>query len=213
MSSGAGKRGKSTAAQVKPSKGKIVQELSKRIENLEMGLRVSQMLVRQLMENIQPIQKDIGELSMQQRDLQYRALAFQELTSLDAEKVRDLSTELQIKDFTEISDKEDVEKNWTLTDVVTEECAVILTSTTPKETEDKGILRSKLLLAEIQFPDLREVLLGKKVGDVFDQTLNNVEHNIKVVGIRLVPVPVVEEQPEVISQMTAQVETENVEVH
>lgn len=218
MSSSSGKRNKlGVTPTPKPNKGKIIQEMDKRIQALEMGLRVSQMLVRQLMEGMQPMKTDLGEIAMRQRDLQYRVLAFQDLTSLDSEKVQELSVELQISDFTETSDKEDVELNYTVTDTVAEDSVVILTSNTPSESKNLGILRSKLLMSEIQFPDLRESLLGKKVDDVFNHTINNVDHVITLVGIRTAPEPVPEPvaedtpAPTVLKSVDTKVATENVE--
>jgi hypothetical protein len=206
MSSGAGKRNRVNGTP-KPSKGKIVQDLENRVQNLEMGLRVSQMLVRQLMENMQPMKNDLGELAIRQKELQYRALAFQELTSLDSDKIQDLSLQLQIKDFEESSDKEDKELEYTVADVVAEDSAVILTSSAPSDDGDKGILRSKLLISEIQFPDLREALIGKKTGDKLDHNINGIDHNIEILGIRTVP-PVKEETVEAVN---TEVASENAE--
>ena len=210
MSSGSGKRNRLNGTP-KPSKGKVVQDLEKRVQNLEMGLRVSQMLVRQLMENMQPIQGDLGELATRQKELQYRALAFQELASLDSGKVQEISLSLQIKDFEEASAKEDEEKNYTETDVVAEDSVVIFTTTTPNEEEDKGYLRSKLVLSEIQIPDLKEALLGKKTGDIVEHNLNGIVHNIEILGIRTVP-PVQEETTEeTVEAVNTEVTSENAE--
>jgi len=207
MSSGAGKRG---VQQVKPSKGKIVQDLDKRVQSLEMSLQVSQMLVRQLMENMQPMKTDLNELALRQRDLQYRALAFQELTSLDSAKVQELSVNLQIKDFDETSDKEDAELKYTSVDVVSEDSAVIFTSTTPKEESDKGILRSKMLLSDIQFPDLRDALLGAKPGEFIDHVINGVSHKIEIIGVRKAPAPDLLKEVN-IDTVKTEVTSENVE--
>ena len=162
------------------------QELEKRVANLEMANRVSQMLLQQIGGSVSPMARDVGELAGRQRELQYRVLAVQELLALNADDIVKRSEALQVKDFEETSAKEDAEKGYTVADVVTEDSVVILTS---KVDGEGGILRSKLVLKEIGFPQLRADLTGKKVGDVVEADINGTKHQITVLGVRTVPAP------------------------
>lgn len=166
------------------TKGERQAVLEKRISNLEMANRVSQMLLQQIGGSVSPMAKDVGELVGRQRDLQYRVLALQELLALKSDDIVKRAEELQIKDFEETSDKEDKENGYTVTDCVTENSVVILTS---KVGDQGGILRSKLVFSEIGFPKLREDLLGKKVGDIVEADINGAKHVITILGIREVP--------------------------
>ena len=60
--------------------------------------------------------------------------------------------------------------------------------------EDFAIFRSKFPMSECLTPNLRESLLGAKVGDVIDAEIYGVNHKIEVLGLR--KVPVVEETTE-----------------
>ena len=184
MSSSAGKRAKS-----KPTTGDRIKALDQRLGNNEMAVRVMQMVSRQIGDTLNPIQNDLGELASRQRDLQYILLAVQELSGFKKEDIDKKAIELQVKDFEEMSSKEDVEKGYSVAEVVAEDSAVIISSKTPAEEVDKGIMRSKLLLSEIQLPTLKEALLGKKVGDKTEADVNGVQHTIEVLGIRTVPAP------------------------
>lgn len=170
------------------SKGERFEALEKRVQNMEMAARVSQMLIQQIGNNFSPMARDVGELAGRQREMQYRLLAVQELLNLNLDAINTRSEQLQVKDFEETSEKEDKEKGYDTVDVVTEDAVVIFTSKTPDEAVDKGILRSKLLVKEIGFPALREDLVGKKVGDVIDTDVNGVKHSITILGVRKAPV-------------------------
>lgn len=170
------------------TKGERFEALEKRVQNVEMASRVSQMLLQQIGNSVSPMARDVGELAGRQREMQYRLLAIQELLSLNIDAINARSEALQTKDFDETSAKEDVDKGYTAGDVLTEDSIVIFTSKTPDEAEDKGILRSKLLVKEIGFPALREDLIGKKVGDTIDTDVNGIRHSITVLGVRTTPV-------------------------
>lgn len=177
------------------SKSDRLDALEKSIKNLEVTGRIAQMLIQQVGNAVSPMTRDFGELAQRQRDAQYRMLAIQSLLGLDVNAIDQKAEELNIKDFNDTSDKEDLEKGYTLSDVVAEDSIVIITSKTPEEKEDKGILRSKLIVKNIGFPDLREQLLSKKTGDVVTTDVNGVKHEITVLGIRSVPVATETAQP------------------
>ena len=177
------------------SKGERFELTEKKVQNLEMSQRVAQMLIQQIGNSVSPMARDVGELAGRQRELQYRLLAVQELLGLKLEDINARAETLQVKDFNETSDKEDAEKGYTVAEVVTEDSIVILTSKTDDGTG--GILRSKLVVKDIGFPDLRADLLGKKVSDTLTADVNGVTHNLTILGIRNVPAPSVQLVPEV----------------
>jgi hypothetical protein len=167
------------------TKGERQAALEKRVSNLEMANRVAQMLLQQIGGSVSPMARDVGELATRQREMQYRFLAIQELLTLNTDEIAKRSEALQVKDFEETSAKEDAEKGYTVADVVGEDSVVILT--TKVEGGEGGILRSKLVVKEIGFPQLRADLTGKKVGDVVEADINGTKHSITVLGVRSVP--------------------------
>lgn len=169
------------------TKGERFETMEKRVQQLEMAGRITQMLIQQIGNSVSPMAQDLGELALRQRDSLYRTMALQELLGVDLSNLQAKALELQIKDFNESSDKEDAEKGYTPGDVVTEDTVVILTSKTPEEAEDKGYMRSKLLVRDIGFPQLKADLLGKTVGANVDAEINGVKHVITVLGVRNVP--------------------------
>lgn len=169
------------------SKGERFESMERRVQSLEMSTRILQMLVRQIGENFSPMASDVGDLAGRQRDIQYRLMAVQELMNLNTDNIIKKAEELQIKDFNEISDKEDAEKGYSTTHTVAEDSIVIFTSKTPNEAQDRGFLRSKLLVSEIAFPDLRAALVGKNVNDTIISNINGTEHVITILGVRSTP--------------------------
>jgi hypothetical protein len=169
----------------------IVKTFDQRMKNLEMSHRIFQAMLERIAKTIEPMGADLRDFIGKQRDMQYRLLAMQDMLKMDITAINTTANDLQIKDFHEASDKEDAEKQYLIGEVVTEDSAVILTSTTPDEVDnDKGILRSKLLMSEISIPQLRDDLMGKTVGDKISTVLNGVKHEIEILGIRIVPKPI-----------------------
>jgi hypothetical protein len=174
------------------TKGQKQADLERRLSNIETATRFFQVLMQQLTNSVPAMGGDLKELGMQQRDIQYRLLALQEILSVDVDIINKKAEILQVKDFQEASDKEDVEKQYAIADVVSESSVVIFTSTV--EGKKTGVLRSKLLVSEIAFPDMKEKLIGKKVGQLFSTEINGDVHHITVLGIRTPPTPVATEQ-------------------
>lgn len=190
------------------TKGQRFELVEKNVKQLQMTTKVNQMMLQQIGNSVSPMQNDLGELAARQRELQYRVLACQELLSLKLDDIEAKSLELQAKDFQESSDKEDADKSYTVADVVAENSAVIITSKTPEEEEDKGIFRSKIVLSDIAIPELSESLLGKKVGDKVESDVNGVKHVIEVLGIRSVPEPEPEKEEATVASKPAQESTD-----
>jgi hypothetical protein len=166
------------------SKGQRALETESRVKQLEMATRVSQMLIQQMGQSVQSMSKDMNELTARQRELQYKVLAIQELTSVSADTVTERAEALQVKDFEEASAKEDAAAGATDAETVTEDSVVVLTS---KVAEGGGILRTRLNVAEVGFPQLKQDLLGKKVGDTFTADVNGTAHSITLLGIKTLP--------------------------
>jgi hypothetical protein len=142
----------------------------------------TQMMVQQLVQNGKSMSEDVGRLFQQTAELQYKFLALQEVLGVDMTKVKEVTERLRLKDFNEASDKEDLEKGFTVTDVVADDSTVILTSTTADE--DAGIFRSRVRLAETGSPALIQGLTGKGVGTKVEVELNGVKHTVELLGIR-----------------------------
>lgn len=169
------------------TKSERFEATEQKVKNLEMSQRVAQMLIQQIGNSVSPMAKDVGELAVRQRELQYQMLAMRDLLNLNLEDINARAEILQVKDFNEASDKEDTEKGYTVAQTVTEDSIVILSSKTSAGTG--GILRSKLIVKDIGFPQLRSDLLGKTVGGELTADINGVVHTITVLGIRDVPPP------------------------
>jgi len=180
-----------------PTKNELAQqvqgkttELGKRVEQLEMATRVSQMMAQQIGNSMSQLAADLREIANRQRDIQYRLLAVQEVSGLDSSIINQLAEDKQVGDFTEASDKENEQMGYTPGDVVVDESIVVFTTKT--DAEGKGILRSKLALTDIALPDFRESLLAKKAGDVFEADLQGTKHEVTILQVLCKPEPVAE---------------------
>jgi len=159
------------------------------LKNSQMSTRISQMLLKQMMDNLQNMQQDLGRALGLINELQYKILAVQEVSGLDLTKLGDIANGLRLKDFNEASDKEDAAKGFTVGTLVEKNSTIIVTSRT--EDADKGIFRSRVALAECGVKDLQDGFLGRDVGAKIITTLNGVEHEIELLAIRN-PAPAVE---------------------
>lgn len=152
------------------------------MKNTQMAARITQMMVQQLVQNGKSMSEDVGRLFQQTAELQYKFLALQEVLGVDMAKVKEATERLRLKDFNEASDKEDLEKGFTVADLVEDDSTVILTSTTSDP--DAGIFRSRVKLSETGSPALIQGLTGKGVGTKVEVELNGVKHNVELLGIR-----------------------------
>lgn len=158
------------------------RSLETELKNSQMASRITQMMVQQLVQNGKGMTEDIGRLFQQSSELQYKFLAMQEVLGVDMEKVKSVTERLRLKDFQEASDKEDLEKGFTMIDVVEDDSTVILTSTTAEP--DAGIFRSRVRLSETGSPALIQGLMGKSVGTKVEVELNGVKHMVELLSIR-----------------------------
>lgn len=175
-----------------------IRELEVGMQNTQMALQMSQMMVKHLTDQFQTFQNDLGSTMGMLNDFQYRTLAMLELGNFNSDDVDAKAEEFKLNDFNKASEKEDELKGYLNDDsgVVGEESIVLLTSSTPDLEEDQGIFRSKFPMSECLTPDLREKLLGSKLGDSIESDLSGVNHKITVLGIRKVELAIEEESKE-----------------
>lgn len=153
------------------------------IKNMEMGVRINQMMTQQLMQNIKGMHEDIGRALNLISEIQYKILAIQKVSGLDVAAMNLVANEQRLQDFCEASDKEDAEKGFTVGTAVDEQSTIILTSTTDAG-PDAGIFRSRIKLSECGVPDLINAFMGREVGAKALVNLNGLEHEIELLAIR-----------------------------
>jgi sporulation protein YlmC with PRC-barrel domain len=172
------------------SKGERFEALEQQVEQLAQAVRISQMLIQQFMQSNRSMQSDLGRTVGVMNDLQYRLLAYQEVSGVDIEALKAKADELRLKDYNEASDKEDAEKGLIPVDTVESvNDYVVISSTTPGEAQDKGIFRSKFRISESGIAELMTGLIGKKVGETLEVKLADLNHVVEVLAIRKDPAP------------------------
>ena len=171
--------------QEKLNKGEKFQQLVKQVESLSMATRLNQLLIQKMGQQMGEMAQGISNSQTMLNDFQYRLLALQKNLNVDVDGLQKVADELKLEDFTKASDAQDADGTWDVIEKVeNDNDTVIITSTTPAEKEDKGILRSRIAVGEMQQPDLQAKLVGTKAGDVVVHNLNGCEHHIAVLGVR-----------------------------
>ena len=169
-----------------PSKKEALKNIQTELKNIQMAVRINQMMTQQIIQQFQRTDKDVQNVVNILNDLQYRTLAMIELAGTSTDALDAVADKLKLKDYNEASDKEDAEKKYVVGDVVKADSIVVITS---EAAGNKGIFRSKFKLSEANAPELQGALEGKKVGDHVKLTLNGLEHDIELVGVREETVP------------------------
>jgi len=168
-----------------PSKKEQQRKTDTELQNLQMSIRISQMMIQQLMQNIKSIGEDLGNAINQLYDLQYKYAALQKYLNLDVEALDKIVNEQRLKDFEEAAAKADVRENLETADIVTEDSTIIITSVAKDDVgQDKGIFRSRIKLSESGVPDLIKQLIDKKVGEKITVTLNGLQHEVELLSIK-----------------------------
>lgn len=165
-------------------KKEVIRNMQAEMKNMQMAMRINQMMTQQIIQQFQNIGSDIDNVMRVSNDLQYRTLAMLELLGVDTDKLEEVADKLKLKDYNAASDKEDAAKGYTAGDVVGENSVVVITS---EADGNAGIFRSKFKLSESGAPVMQQALLGKKVGDKVKVTLNNLEHEVELLAIREEP--------------------------
>jgi|ERR1051325_332807 hypothetical protein len=171
--------------QAETSRKERLRSMEAELKNSQMSQRISQMLLKQLMDNQQNMQQDLGRALGLINEMQYKLLAYQQVANLDVAKLNDVANGLRLKDFNDASNREDQEGGFTEGDVVTEDSTVVITSTT--ENVDKGIFRSRIKLSECGVKDLIDGFMGRPVGAKIITKLNGEEHTVELLAIRNPP--------------------------
>ena len=171
----------------KPVK-KRLDELETVLANTQAAFQMSQMMVKHLTNQLSALQADVGGLMGMSNDFQYRTLSMLELGNFDKKAINAKAEEFKLADFDKASDKEDTSKGYAvdLTGVINEQSIVLISSSTPDTEEDKGIFRSKFSMTEVSTPELREKLIGAKVGDSVEVDIQGTRHVVNILGLRLV---------------------------
>ena len=170
--------------QTKPSQLDRLEALEKNAETLSMGVRVSQMLVKQVMDRMQQTQEMLHVKSSALSDLQYRLLALQKVTGVDLALVQKEADRLKLEEWTRASDEDSASRGLVKSDAVkSKESIVVFTSTTPDQPEDRGVFRSKIRVLELGSLPAMEAFEGKKPGDVFDITLSDQKHQVTLLEV------------------------------
>jgi len=162
------------------------QETEKGLEQLQMATRVSQMMLQQVGNSVTVQAKDISELAARMREIQYSVLALRKVLGVDETAVAAVAEQLQITDFEELAAKEDVNEQLVDAELISEDSTITITTKAGKA----GILRSRLKVAEISLPAIKEALLGKQVGNVVSGEINGITHEITVLSVKTAPAKV-----------------------
>jgi hypothetical protein len=168
-----------------PSKKEQQRKTDTELQNLQMSVRISQMMLQQVMQNMKSMGEDLGSALNQLYELQYKYSALQKHLSLDTKALDKIANEQRLKDFDEASAKADERDQLETADVVSADSVVTITSTAQDESgQDKGIFRSRLKLSDSGVPELISQLTGKKVTDKVTVTLNGLSHEIELLSIK-----------------------------
>lgn len=168
----------------KMNKTEMIQSLTKEVENQKMAGRVTQMMVQQLMQNMQNMTQDLGKAFGTINEMQYKVLAMQSVGNFDMAAMSKKADELRLNDFIEASDAEDKTGNFTIGEKVQDDSTVVITSTA---SDEAGIFRSRIKLAECGVPALTQGFAGQPVGTKVSCKLNGADHVVELLAIRNPP--------------------------
>ena len=163
-----------------------IKELEVALQNTQMALQVSQMMIKHMTDQFKAVQNDLTNTMGMLNDFQYRTLAMLDVGNFDRDDVERKAEALKLVDFDNASLKEDDQKGYVIdTDgIVNENSVITITSHTPDLAEDQGIFRSKFPMSECLTPSLREKILGLKLNESTAVEIGGVKHNITVLSIK-----------------------------
>lgn len=172
----------------KPNQLERIAALEKNAETLSMGVRVSQMLIKQITEQFQHVQQQLYIKTSAVNDLQYRLLALQAVTGVDLNKVQSEADRLKIEEWNKASNEDSLAKGLVaVSEVLDEESIVVFTSSTPELPEDRGVFRSKVRLIELGSKEATTTFKGKKVNDQFEVVLADQKHLVTLLEVYSAP--------------------------
>lgn len=178
----------------KNTKADRFQNVEKQVEALTMATRIGQMMAQRTLQQMEGLAANTATNTGMLNDFQYRLLALQQMLGVDVVKLQAIADEMKLADFDRESVRKDFEGHFEVVESVeTDADTIILTSSTPEEKEDRGILRSRMKIADMNQPDFAAQLVGKKVGDKVEAQLGGTKHVVTILGIRRQPAPPTEE--------------------
>ena len=183
------------------SKKELLKQLQVESQNNTMALRMTQMMLKRMLEDSQNMGKDLGGVLGQLTEYRYQLSALVQALGLDPANIADIANTQRLADFNTGADKADVTENLVHGDVVTEDSTVVLTSTT--DDKEGEIFRSRIKLADAGVPGLLKGFLGQPVGTVVDVELNGKVHHVELLAIRN-PLPALAAVPDASAADTTQ---------
>jgi hypothetical protein len=172
-----------------PTTKERIEALKIELKNLSQAFQIQQMMIKHMSNQIQGLDTDAKNSMSMLNDFQYRTLAMIELADYSTEDLEEKAAELKLNDFNKASDLEDQEKSYELdNDGEINEDSIVVICSEVEDNEDAGIFRSKFPMSECLTPDIREKLLGCKVGDKIEAEIYGLKHTIEVLSLRKPPV-------------------------
>lgn len=169
------------------TKNDVLRNLQVEVQNNQMAVRMTQMMVKRMLEDSQNMGRDIGAALAQLTELQYQFTALMKTLKVDPAVVAGTANAQRLIDFNETAAKADQEENLTDADTVGDDSTVVLTSTTD-DGPDSGIFRSRIKLSECGSPALMKGLSGQPVGTKLDVELGGKLHHVELLAVKN-PVP------------------------
>lgn len=161
---------------------------NKDVETLTAIVNLNQMMIKRVNENLMFMADELQQVKQINTETQYRFLALMEYLNVDKDQLQVAIDAKRLSDFDAESKRMDeLEGVTALNSIESRDNLVVLTSTTPDESEDKGIFRSRIRINEMNQPELEASLIGKQVGEVVEAQLNGVRHLITILKVGQLP--------------------------
>jgi hypothetical protein len=168
----------------KPNQLERISSLEETCQTLSMGVRVSQMLVKQLTSTIQDLQEQIHIKSSMLNDFQYRLLALQKHSAVEQSVLQKEVDALRLVDWNIACEQDSKEKElYPVEQILDANDIVVFTSSTPESPVDRGIFRSKVKVSALGPVEVIQAFDGKKVGDKFEVSLAETKHLVEILQI------------------------------
>jgi len=163
------------------SKNDILRGMQVELQNNQMAIKMSQMLLKRMLEDNSNMGKDLGAALAQITEMQYKFAALVSTLKLDPEQVAETANVQRLADFDKAASEEDAREELLVADTVTSDSTITITSTTE---DGSGIFRSRIKLADAGVPALTKGLMGQPVGTKLDIDIAGKVHNVELLSIR-----------------------------
>lgn len=158
------------------------------LETLTQVTQLNQLMIQKLNNSFVDMDSEVQRMFHMFSEIQYRYMALLEVMSVDKVKLQEVADRKRLEEFDlEAARKDETEGAIKLETVESSDNIVVITSITPSEKEDKGILRSRIKISDMHQPELEQALIGKTVGSQVTATLNDTQHLITILGISKLP--------------------------